>query len=139
MKLYCRLFVFAVVVVLLVTSTSWQRADADTTNINLVLNYNGGNCTQTTTSGGSGVIDLSQSQNTVTYQSQNAVTQFTVSFAANSCPYSSCPINSPSGSPAAAGQPITGSVGKTYTYSSVTFGTNQTCNNPQQLGVRVKP
>ncbi|HKD86757.1 MAG TPA: hypothetical protein VKB58_18560 [Terriglobales bacterium] len=135
-----RLVPFAVLAALLLASTSCQRADADTTVITITLNYNGGNCTQTGSDGSSGVTDVSQSQNTVTYKSQTAVSQFAVSF--GTCPFSSCPISSTTGAAVSAGQPKATAVTNpvtTYNYSSVSFGSNQICNNPQQLGVRVRP
>lgn len=136
-----RVVPFAVLAALLLASTSCQRADAyTTTTITITLNYNGGNCTQTGSDGSSGITDVSQSQNTVTFMSQTAVSQFAVSF--STCPFNSCPVSSTNGAAVSAGQPKTAAVTNpvtTYNYSAVSFGSNQTCNNPQQLGVRVRP
>jgi hypothetical protein len=134
-----RMVPVGVVAALLLASSSFQRADADTTTITITLNYNGGNCTQTGSDGSSGVTDVSKSQNTVTYKSQNAVNQFSIAF--GSCPFSSCPITSANGAATSAGSPTVAATNPltTYNYSSVTFGTSQKCNNPGELGVRVKP
>ena len=134
-----RLVPIAVVAALLLASSSFQRADADTTVLTITLNYNGGNCTQSGSDGSSGITDVSKSQNTVTYKSQTAVNQFTVNF--STCPFGSCPVTSTNGASVSAGSPTVSATNPytTYNYSSVSFGNNQTCNNPQQLGVRVKP
>lgn len=134
-----RLLPIGAVAALLLASSSFQRAGADPTTITITLNYNGGNCTQTGSDGSSGITDVSKSQNTVTYKSQNAVNQFTVSF--SSCPFGSCPVASANGAAVSVGSPTVNATDPptTYNYSDVTFGTNQKCNNPQQLGVRVHP
>jgi hypothetical protein len=123
----------AVLAASLVGLTSCQRVTAAQPATQYVsLSYNGGSCQQ---NGSSGVIDISQSQ-PVVFQGATKLTQFQVQF--TSCPLSSCPVNSPNGAAINAGQP-TGTVGTTYTYSSITIN-NQSCNSGVgSMGLRVKP
>jgi hypothetical protein len=128
-----RWVVLAVLAVLLICLAGYDRVHAQT-SVTITLNYNSSTqaCTQTSSDGQSGVIAVAQGS-MVTYQSQTAVNQFTVAVSGSACPFNSCPVSSPNGSPKSVS--ATGAVGS-YTYSSVGLGSNQ-CNNPGQLGLRI--
>ncbi len=80
-----------------------------------------------------GVVDVNQGA-PVVYQGVAVTSQFNVGF--NTCPFATCAVNSPTGTPVNVGNP-TGPAA-TYTYSGMTIN-NQSCKNVQSLGVRIKP
>ena len=126
-----RWLALAVLAAFLVGLTSCQhvRAAQPVTQY-ISLSYNNGSCQQ---NGSSGVIDVVQNQ-TVVFKGATSVNQFQAQF--TTCPFGSCPVSSPNGSPVNVGQP-TGTVNTTYNYSSMTIN-NQSCNNPGSMGLRVK-
>jgi len=111
------------------TSCQHVRAAQPVTQY-ISLSYNNGSCQQ---NGSSGVIDIVQNQ-PVVFKGATSVNQFQAQF--TTCPFTSCPVNSPNGSPVNVGQP-TGTVGTTYNYSSLTIN-NQPCNGPGSMGLKVK-
>jgi hypothetical protein len=84
----------AVLAAFLVGLTSCQhvRAAQPVTQY-ISLNYNNGSCQQ---NGSSGVIDIVQNQ-PVVFKGTTSLNQFQAQF--TTCPFSSCPVNSPNGSP----------------------------------------
>ena len=104
-------------------------------NVLITLASNNGTCTQNGST--PSVIDISASQDTITYQTAVAVSQFQISFPGN-CPFTSCPVTSPTGAAVTVQVNPNAVSNNPYMYSSVTLG-NLQCNNPQQLGVRVRP
>ena len=100
-----------------------------------MLTYNNGNCQQ---NGSSGVIDVPTGQNVI-YQGAAALSQFNIQFAGGNCPFasSSCPVNSPNGTPINVGQANANAVGNTYYYSSMTIDNHQ-CTDGGAMGLRVK-
>ena len=121
----------AVLAASLVGLTSCQRTSAaQPATQTISLSYNNGSCQQ---NGSSGVIDIVQNQ-PVVFKGATSLNQFQAQF--TTCPFSSCPVNSPNGSPVNVGQP-TGTVGTTYNYSSITIN-NQSCSGVGSMGLRVK-
>ena len=121
----------AVLAAFLVGLTSCQHVSAAQPAPQYIsLSYNNGACQQ---NGSSGVIDIVQNQ-PVVFKGTTKLTQFQAQF--TSCPFSSCPVNSPSGAAVNVGQP-TGTVGTTYNYSSITIN-NQSCSGVGSMGLRVK-
>jgi len=111
--------------------TSCQRvaANQNTQTVSIAMNPDG-TCTQNSSSG---VIDIYKNQQVV-YQGATALNQFQVQF--STCPFSSCPVNSPSGTAMNVGAP-TGAVGTTYNLSGMTIN-NQQCKSVSPLGLRIK-
>ncbi len=132
MTLCCRWLGLAVVVTFLTSLAGCQHKPNAVSPLYVNLSYNGGACQQ---NGSSGVIDVEVGQQVI-YQGATAINQFEVQFA--TCPFSSCPVNSPNGSPVNAGAPIAGTTGNTYYYSGLTIG-NQQCNQMGSMGLRIKP
>jgi len=126
-----RWLALAVLAAFLVGLTSCQhvRAAQPVTQY-ISFSYNNGSCLQ---NGSSGVIDIVQNE-PVVFKGTTSLNQFQAQF--SSCPFSSCPVNSPNGSPVNVGQP-TGTVGTTYNYSSITIN-NQQCSGVGSMGLRVK-
>jgi hypothetical protein len=115
----------------LVCLTSCQHVNAGQPSPQYVnLSYNGGSCQQ---NGSTGIIDLYQNE-PVVFQGAATLSQFQAQF--TTCPFSACPVSSPTGAAVNVGQP-TGTVGTTYNYSGITIN-NQQCNNMQGMGVRIK-
>ena len=98
----------------------------------IMLIFNAGECEQ---NGSTGIIDLYQDQ-AVIYQGAANPTQFRVQFA--TCPFASCPVNSPNGDSINIGKPSAGTAGTTFMYSDLTMS-NQPCKNLGQMGVRINP
>jgi hypothetical protein len=101
-------------------------------HISLAYNSSDGSCQQ---NGSAAVIDVWQDQQVI-YQGAAVVPQFQVQFPR--CPFGSCPIDSPNGSPVNAGTPSAGARSTTYNYSGMTIG-NKQCNNPGAMGLRMRP
>lgn len=97
----------------------------------IMLTYNGGNCEQ---NGSTGVLDVYQNQSVI-FQGASAVSQFQVQF--DRCPFTSCPVNSPNGTPVNVGPPNANTAGNTYNYTSMTIN-NLQCNNPGPMGMRIR-
>jgi len=126
-----RWLTLALLVASLIGLTSCQRVSANQATQTVAISMNAdGTCTQ---NGSSGVIDLYKSQ-PVVYQGAATLQQFQVQF--STCPFGSCPVNSPSGAAVNVGAP-SGTVGTTYNLSSVTIN-NQTCKSVGSMGVRLK-
>ena len=126
-----RWFALAALAALLICFTSCQRVSANQNNQTITIAMNGdGTCTQ---NGSSGVIDVYKNQ-PVVYQGATALTEFQVGF--STCPFSSCPVSSPSGTAVNVGAP-TGTAGTTYNLSSMTIN-NQQCKSMGAMGVRIK-
>ncbi len=131
----CR-FAIPVVLALLIVAPGCQERHptGQTGPLTVSLAYNNGQCTQ---NGSSGMIDVVQDQS-VTYVPAAVNTPFYAQF--STCPFAAgkCPINSPQGTAQNVGAPTAASANTDYYYSSVTIN-NQSCNNPGQLGLHVKP
>lgn len=106
-------------------------------NVVISLNANGGVCSQNGSNGDVGIIDVSASRDTVTFESAAAVAGFQISFTSG-CPFAACPVISSNGLPVNVGSPNAAAANQIFLYSSVTLGST-TYNNPAQLGIHVKP
>lgn len=100
----------------------------------IMLTYNGGNCEQ---NGNTGVVDVPKNQ-PVIFQGASVVSQFQAQF--DRCPFTStsCPVDSPNGTPVNVGKPNANAAGNTYHYTSMTIN-NMKCNNVGSMGLRVWP
>jgi len=98
----------------------------------IMLVFNAGACEQ---NGSTGIIDLSQDE-AVIYQGAADPTQFRVQFV--TCPFASCPVDSPHGISVNIGKPSAGTAGTTYMYSALSMS-NEPCKNLGQMGVRINP
>jgi len=127
----CSRCALAVLAVFLFLLPGCHRAPKDTGPLYIMLMFNGGACEQ---NGSSGVIDVYQDQ-AVIYETAAQLTEFQVRFAA--CPFASCPVSSPHGRSVNIGQPNPGTVGATFNYSGMTIN-NQSCNDAEAMGIRVK-
>ena len=115
----------------LVAFTSCQRISANQNTQTISITMSGdGTCQQNSSSG---VIDIYKNE-PVMYQGAANLTQFQVQF--STCPFSSCPVSSPSGTAVNVGAP-TGTVGTTYNLSSMTIN-NQQCKSIGAMGLRIK-
>ena len=124
-----RLLALAFLIAALVCLTSCQRVSANqnTQTISIKMNADG-TCQQ---NGSSGVIDINNTQ-PVSYQGAATLSQFQVQF--STCPFTSCPVNSPTGAAVNVGVP-TGTVGTTYNISAMTIN-NQQCKSVSGMGLR---
>ena len=97
----------------------------------VMLTYNGGNCQQ---NGGTGLVDIDPNQ-AVVYQGASTLSQFQIQL--SSCPFASCPVNSPNGTSQNIGTPKPSAAGNTYYYSGMTID-NEKCTDMGTMGVRIK-
>ena len=126
-----RWLALALLVASLLALTGCQRvkANQNTQTISIKMNTDG-TCQQ---NGSSGVIDINNTQPLI-YQGAATLSQFQVQF--SSCPFASCPVNSPTGAAVNVGVP-TGTVGTTYYLSAMTIN-NQQCKSVGSMGLRQK-
>ena len=125
--------VLAFFVGVLTFSTSCHHVNAKQLEKQVIsLSYNGGTCQQ---NGQSGIVDILPDQ-LVVFQGASAVSQFEVDFA--KCPFGTCPVKSPTGAPANAGQPAASATGKTFNYTGLTID-NKKCNLVSPMGLRIRP
>jgi hypothetical protein len=97
-----------------------------------MLTYANGNCEQ---NGSTGIIDVPKNQ-AVIFQGASVVSQFHIEF--DRCPFASCPVDSPNGTPVNVGPPNANATGNTYHYTAMTINKMQ-CNDVGSLGMRVWP
>lgn len=98
----------------------------------IMLVFNGGACEQ---NGSTGIIDVHQGE-PIIYQGAADPTQFKVQFV--TCPFASCPVDSPHGNSVNVGKASAGTAGTTFMYSGMSMN-NHPCNNPGPMGIRINP
>ncbi len=122
----------AVVTGSLILFAGCQRGARPSGPLYIMLTFNGGACEQ---NGSIGVIDINQNQ-AVVYEGAAIIDKFQVQFA--DCPFTSCPVDSPNGTPVNVGSPNAAAAGMTFNYTGFSID-DHPCNNARQLGVRVRP
>jgi len=123
----------AVAVASVVLLPSCQRKPVAQGPFYIMLTWNGGACQQ---NGSPGVIEVPYDENVI-FQGAAVLSQFQVQFPNGSCPFASCPVNSPNGNAVNVGKPNPNAGGNTYNYSGMMID-NQQCN-PAPTGMRIKP
>jgi hypothetical protein len=107
-----------------------HRAQAKSPLLYVLLTYNNGVCEQ---NGSSDVVAVAPDQ-AVIYQAASMLRDFQVRF--TTCPFASCPADSPHERSENVGRPNPGTAGATFTYSGLTMS-GQPCQNAGAMGVRV--
>ncbi|HLI63993.1 MAG TPA: hypothetical protein VKV05_11370 [Terriglobales bacterium] len=120
----------AILAVGLLLLSGCHRSPEKSPLVYIMLTYNGGVCEQ---NGSSGIVDVSPNQ-AVVYQGAAPLSEFQVRFA--TCPFASCPVDSPYGTSENVGRPNPGTAGGTFQYSGLTMN-NQPCQNAGVMGVRI--
>jgi hypothetical protein len=123
----------AVAICLLIPLAGCQRKSSRPSGpLYIMLTFNSGACEQ---NGSTGIIEINSNQ-AVVYEGAAILGKFQVQFA--DCPFASCPVNSPNGTPVNVGAPNAAYAGMTFNYTGFSID-DHPCTNARQLGVRVRP
>lgn len=99
----------------------------------VMLTFNNGACQQ---NGTSGVVEVTADQPVIFQGATGDLSQFQIDF--SSCPFASCPVNSPAGDSANVGKPTPASAGATFHYTGMSID-HERCNDTEDMGLRIRP